>query len=306
MITLPSNLTEWLKHINYKIIMLNTFLRSEYQKEIEKNGYIVHTHNQFSITQKVNSLYNKYYSEHHQFPFTTSHFSFNKKYKEDLFELSQEIFEQNFSLLFNNYRLLFSNLMIKHPHTEGHLPMHADWSYVDEDKFRAISIWLPTIDTNEKNGILGVIPQSHLLAEEMRGPEIISTYRKFDSLIQKNNGIVLPITCHQALIYDLRLQHFSFPNYTEETRIAINIVIVPKEASIHHFIRKEDKIYRYDNLDADFYLDYNAHQIPERYQPSQIRPAEHNITDDAIAEFYHIKIKKDSSDFWKKFKNFFR
>lgn len=286
--------------------MQHTFLSNEYQKEIEENGYVIHTHNQFLITQKVNSLYDRYYSEHHQHPFTTSHFSFNKKYKEELFNLSQEIFEQYFAPLFNNYRLLFSNLMIKHPHTEGHLPMHADWSYVDEEKFRAISIWLPTIDTNEKNGILGVIPQSHLLAEEMRGPEIISTYRKFDSLIQKNNGALLPITCHQALIYDLRLQHFSLPNYTDETRVAINIVIVPKEAQIHHFIRKEDKIYCYGNLDSDFYLDYNAHQIPERYQPSEIRPIEHNITDRDILSFYHLQPEKDKMNFWSRFKSLFK
>ncbi|MCO5233307.1 MAG: phytanoyl-CoA dioxygenase family protein [Chitinophagales bacterium] len=58
--------------------------------------------------------------------------------------------------------------MIKTPGDNHVLLVHADWVYLDEQKHTCISLWIPAIDINEKNGTFGVIPQSHLCMKNLK------------------------------------------------------------------------------------------------------------------------------------------
>lgn len=263
---------------------------NELEKNIEfdNNGFFVHNHNDETISERINELYLKYLPSYKENNFHTTHFSSNKKYKEDILELSKDIYQKSFSHLFNNYKVIFSNLMIKYPGAEGMLPVHADWAYVEESEHTAVSLWIPLIDTNENNGILGYIPRSHLIYDHHRGPNIISPYRKYDQILLDNHSKTAPITHLQAFIYNLKLLHFSKPNLSNLPRIAINITLAPKDASLIHYTKIDGKIHKYENLDSDFFLNYNAHQIPNDLQPTHIYESASCLEDETIKKHYNI------------------
>ncbi|MCO5233318.1 MAG: phytanoyl-CoA dioxygenase family protein [Chitinophagales bacterium] len=271
-----------------------------------KDGHVLYAHNTQDIGKKLQEAGIKYQDECTHLGFNTTHFSFNKAYKKEIAEMGIELFNEYFTHLFIDYKVLFSNLMIKTPGSDALLPVHADWAYVDETQYTAISIWMPAIQTDYENGAFGIIPHSHQLAEKMRGPEIVSSYRKYDNLLKEKRGKLLPIGNKEAIIYDLRLLHYSLPNTTNQTRIAINIVIVPKEAEIFHYSFLNNKICKYKHLDNTFFLNYHAHQIPEQVQADEEVEYLQQICDEEIIHYYHLEEEKVKKSYLEKVMQFIK
>lgn len=278
--------------------MREVFISEKLNSQLFQDGYIIIDQTQDNICKEISHIFSQYHSEHTRKGFSTTHFSSDRKYKEEVLAVSKEIFDCYFSHLFNSYEVIFSNLMVKTPDSEAILPVHADWTYIDEKQGPALSIWIPIQDITEENGAFGVIPGSHHLYVEKRGPEIVSPYRVFDYILKEKKGVLLPIRKSQAIIYDLRLLHFSLPNLSENTRVAINITIVPKGSELVHYTMKEDKIYKYEHLDEEFFLNYHAHQIPEGIMPDEILSVEHNIDSDTISSYYLLNEEAAPEDGW--------
>jgi hypothetical protein len=274
--------------------------------DFNKNGYVIINHLENSIPERLQNIYEKHSIESVNSGFNTTHFSQNRKYKEEVLALAKDIFDKNIAELFNQYEVFFSNLMIKKANSNEVLPVHADWTYTDERKYTTISIWIPAINTTLDNGTLGIIPFSHNLYEEIRGPEIVSSYRKFDKILKEEKGVLLPISNHQAIIYDLRLLHFSLPNQSDDTRIAINITIKPKSAELIHYSGQGVEIFKFNQLDQNFFLKYNAHQIPEGTKPIEIIATVSQIQDQKIIDFYELHTKDQTSNTWKRILNTFK
>lgn len=286
----------------------SVFIREELNKEISQNGYIVFDHRNDEIPLILQELYSKYSEESPNSGFNTTHFSHNRQYKEEVLLVAKMIFELGFEHLFENYEVFFANFMVKTPGDNHLLPVHADWAYIDEDNESIISLWIPAVNISKDNGALGVIPKSHLLYEKVRGPEIVSSFRKFDKDLMEQRGVLKLITNLQAVIYDLRLLHYSLPNFSDKVRIAINITLKPKDVELIHYSQQGDKIYKYDHLDEKFYLNYNAHQIPENLKPCEILPIIQQISDEEVIKFHCLEIGENTPhlSFWEKISSIFK
>ena len=62
---------------------------------------------------------------------------------------------------FENYTLFGGTFMLKAPKKSTVLPLHQDWSVVDEDQYQSLFIWCPLVDIHPQNGGLFVLPGSH-------------------------------------------------------------------------------------------------------------------------------------------------
>ena len=116
----------------------------------------------------------------------------------------------------------------------GSLPLHQDWTFVDEARYPSLGLWCPLVDVDEANGCLAVVPGSHRLARDPRAalapplrPELVRDgHPRLRSV---------PMRAGQVMVFDQRLLHASGPNGSHEARVAAAAVAVPTGAPLRHY-----------------------------------------------------------------------
>jgi ectoine hydroxylase-related dioxygenase (phytanoyl-CoA dioxygenase family) len=250
------------------------FASTELNFDFQRKGYIVIREllNKEEIQQLLLTYEN--FKQEALSPFHTTHFSTNKHYKKVSHEVISKTVFSKASKYLNEYRPLFGNFMIKNPDPNVSLDIHSDWTYVDEDRFQSLAIWIPLVDTNENNGTFGLVEQSHKVTNKIRGPLIIESSRNKNEYWAKKYGTLLNMKAGDAVLYHHGLLHFSPPNKTNQTRPAINLTVVPKEAYCIHYCIPEgaSEIEMYAVEGTDFYLNYTHFQRPDHRLPAKFYP----------------------------------
>lgn len=267
--------------------MASIFNKEEYQREIETKGYVQIPLLSESSVKKLRLFYEEQTANITE-PFHTTHFSTDKAYKQATHDIiCQEVFSAAKPLL-KGIIPIFGNFMVKQANLAVFMPLHADWTYVDENKHRSIAIWISLVDTDEENGCLGVIEGSHKIMNKIRGPWIQQSSYTYDKIWVKTVGKLLPTKAGTAIIYDHALLHFSPPNRSGKIRPALNLSLVPENADIFHYCVPEGandiEVYKVEN--SRFYIHYNNFQRPETQSLIGTLPASTvNFIDDKMNSF---------------------
>jgi hypothetical protein len=138
-----------------------------------------------------------------------------------------------------------------------------------------------TAITNE-NGPVCVLPNSHCLGNIYRSVSIPWIFKKVKEEIKKNSVPVL-LREGQVLIFDSALIHYSLPNLTSQTRIAVNAMVLHKNSSIikcmykNYWLKKFIDIYE---VGMDYYLNRENEKKPDSdYQKMTTVPYTQKILD---------------------------
>ncbi|MGN6696471.1 MAG: phytanoyl-CoA dioxygenase family protein, partial [Aquihabitans sp.] len=96
--------------------------------------------------------------------------------------------------------------VVKWPEGDSVLPVHQDWSYVDERRARSVSLWiaLEDIGPEQGNGSLGLLSGSHRLPCEPRGASSLGWYRPWTDTITHALEQVA-VRAGEALVFDNRI-----------------------------------------------------------------------------------------------------
>lgn len=227
------------------------------EKKFQRKGYVVLP---LLSSQQVLELllffkkeYNIDFSGFH-----STHFLNDEQLKRTVHNKISSILEPQLQKYLLDYNAVFANFMVKSIGKDSRMPLHADWTYVDENKFQSLGVWSPLINTNKENGRLGVVPKSHLLKKNYRGPNIPSPFHDFNEYIIKNYGKLLKMKAGEVLIYDHRLLHFSPANLSKSIRPAMNLVLAPQSASLYHYTNVScfPAIEKYKVDNPEFYINY--------------------------------------------------
>jgi hypothetical protein len=253
--------------------MRTIFHDARLQQQIARQGYITHPLLDSEGLAALSALVSKYMAQYGG-DFHTSHFSTDQTYKREVHETITAVVFPQVAALLDRYIPIFGNLMIKPADSGYAMPLHADWTYVDESRYRSLAVWMPLVDTTIDNGRLGVIAGSHRITGQVRGPRIIQSSFRRDDDWARQAGTLLPIRAGEAVIYDHALLHFSPPNRSGLLRPAINLSLVPADAEVMHYCIPEgaDSIERYDVSGPEFYLRYDNFQRPETGTPVEKIP----------------------------------
>lgn len=197
--------------------------------------------------------------------FHTTHFFTNREMKRTVHKGVCAILSPLLAPVLSDFIPVFGNFMVKEAVGDSLVPMHADWTYVDEQKHISVSVWIPLVDTDEKNGCLAIIPGSHRLSHHIRGPRIPQwdvpcNFDLIDAL-----GRPLPMRAGEAVIYDHRLLHYSDTNMSGEVRPAVNLSLVPKGVPILHYTipERETEIHAFTVTHPGFFVEYDNFQMPD-------------------------------------------
>lgn len=266
--------------------MENVLTDKALNDKLEKNGYVILD---FISESTLKELLHCYKEKAPSFEngFHTTHFSKDQAYKQSVNDSIISIISEDLINKTKHLEPVFANFMIKATAEYSQLPIHADWTYVDEKLYNSYSIWIPLIDTTTENGCLGIIPFSHHITHSVRGPNIKQFSFPYDNLLVEKMGKLLPLKAGKAILYNHRLLHYSLPNKTKKIRPAVNISLVPKGVPLVHYTLPENerKIHKYLVGEPSFFIAYNNFQIPEKgkligfINPEEIPVIEKNAID---------------------------
>lgn len=163
----------------------------------------------------------------------------NTDYKQKVFDIITEKFQSKADHYLNNYVPIIANY-IRKKKDGGEVPLHQNWAFVDEEKYTSVSIWVPLVDSNAENGTLQMVNGSHKRFGKYRGPMVPWELRNLKQEIIENHLTPMNVKAGQAVILDDSIVHYSNINKTPGLRLAIQLIMVPKEAhSIHYHLDRE-------------------------------------------------------------------
>lgn len=242
-------------------------------RHYQRDGYAVIPLAGRNETDRLSVLHERT-SQHGSKGFHTTHFSDDRVLKRTVHEGICEVLAPLLAPVLNDYTPVFGNFMVKEADGDSPVPMHADWTYVDEHRHIGVSVWLPLVDADERNGCLCVIPGSHRLSHHIRGPRIPQwdvpcNFELIDAL-----GKTLPLRAGEAVVYDHRLLHYSDTNMSGAARPAVNLSLVPKGVPMFHYAipEGETEIHAFAVEHPDFFVEYDNFQMPDSGKTLWKRP----------------------------------
>lgn len=237
------------------------FKNEQHQKDFDEQGFVkVELLSQEDVKQ-LNELFLQYYPDPSSDFYSSSYendFTLKKKISDEI----GKVIVKNLDHVFENYTWFGSAFLSKGNGPRSEMPMHQDWTIVDEKKYVAINIWTPLQDTNEENGTLEVIKGSHRWHDSLRAPTLPFYYDGHQSQLKE---ILHPINTKatEAVVLNQAIIHYSKPNKTNDIRIAITTGIKTKGSPMlfHYWDKNSPCEIELFEQEEDFLINFeNFHQ----------------------------------------------
>lgn len=240
--------------------MISIFKNIDLQNKFEQNGYITIPLIDDYEVENLKKIYAGIPDQKEIFSSTSflQDLNLKRKINNDV----NEILTKKIDDTFCNYKSLGSGFLCKKSGATSEMPIHQDWTVVDESKYYTVTIWIPLQDVTIKNGAIQVIPGSHKFSDVLRSPSLpISFQNLYNDL--KPFLKTLHLKAGEAFIFNHALFHASHENISGEDRIAVTYGMTNKEAELKMFYSSEEIVEEWSMPD-DMFLRY-----PEiRHQPS--------------------------------------
>ena len=220
--------------------------------------------------------------------FVSSTYSPDLRYKQAVSDCITDIVRPYLDSMFQNHRILGAAFLYKMPGPQSALPLHQDWTVVDEDRFIATNVWMPLVDADVANGTLHVMPGSHRVMRGIRAPTLPFCYSGHEALMQQHMRAV-PTNAGQAVVINQATAHYSPANLRDTVRPAVTVGVVSAPAPLRFYYRDsqrhdqrlemfeqhDDFFLRFDNFHRDIFLRPKVgHAVAELDYPDPTRSAE--------------------------------
>ena len=250
------------------------FKEEIWNAELDKKGYIILPFFNAEQVYALQAIYSQNKSESPYFHSTT--FLKNVEQKNKVTAQVTEVFEQNIQSLFYNPKRMGASFLTKPSGSGGHMPIHQDWTIVDETEFGSYTIWVPLQDVSASNGAITVLDGSHKLSAALRGPTLPVVFKDIEPAINQRMK-TLNMKAGEAFIFNHALIHASHLNNSDKDRVAVTFGLIPNNASLLFYHLNEDKtIAKYEVAD-DFFMHYDTHgERPTVIDPTEILQQEFN------------------------------
>ncbi len=162
-----------------------------------------------------------------------------------------------------DYSPIIINLFNKAQGT-GEVPVHQNWTFVDEKKYTSVSVWCPLQTVSRKNGTLEVVPGSQKIISEYRGPSVPWVFDELNDVMKEKYMVPLNLQPGQAGIIDDSVIHYSGINHTEQERKAVQLILKPTEAPTIHCYKDQPDLNELHVMEVenDYFFDFNMWDKP--------------------------------------------
>jgi ectoine hydroxylase-related dioxygenase (phytanoyl-CoA dioxygenase family) len=186
----------------------------------------------------------------------------------------------------DRYTPIMINLFNKE-HGTGEVPIHQNWTFVDEKKYSSVSVWIPLQNVTRKNGTLEVVPGSHKVISAFRGPSIPWVFDNLNDLMKEKYMLPFELKPGEVGIIDDSMIHYSSINQTTGHRKAVQLILKPEEAPTIHCYKEdmESDTIKVMEVDDDYFFDFDMWSKPKPGKNlSQVTFPIHKITESELVE----------------------
>lgn len=155
----------------------------------------------------------------------------------------------------NKYKFLLTSFMTKEKKA-NEFEIHQNWTFVEEDNFTSLVIWIPLQDVSEHNGTLYFVDGSDKWDKGIRGNQIPWQYESQKKLLLEKMTAI-PMKKGDAVIFDDATIHYTSSNHSTSPRISIAQVMIPEESNPVFYMlnQKNNTIDKYA-IDDYFYITF--------------------------------------------------
>jgi ectoine hydroxylase-related dioxygenase (phytanoyl-CoA dioxygenase family) len=160
-----------------------------------------------------------------------------------------------------DYKPIIANYIMKLPGGKGHVPLHQNWSLVNEEEFTSVSVWIALVDMGPENGMLSFVDGSH---RQFRFPRGYWNGQRLDNIepfVLENDLLTgMPVKAGDAIVLDDSILHHSALNRSSDIRLSMQIIMIPRESQGIYFHREHPGNAEYDGdvevfaVDEEFFF----------------------------------------------------
>jgi len=194
----------------------------------------------------------------------SSNESSDHAYRRQVHDALSDVLAESLAEILDDYRLFNTSILIKWPGTDGAMGTHQDWTFVDETRYRSVTVWCPLVDVDPLNGALEVLAGSHRVLTHARcSPSLPEEYANPLAGLGDNDLEPWPLRAGTAIALDHAVAHRSPPNSTGAPRVAIAGAFAPSEAMLcHHYRDPSGRVWAFDIPDAAWFRTSDIGQRP--------------------------------------------
>lgn len=248
--------------------MRKTFKDPEVQTQFDRNGFVVIDLFSPDEIKRFIALYDalegaKGTANTNKNTYELSFFEKDVDSKKRKFNAIYEFVRPLIDKHLDRYSPIIINLFNKE-HDTGEVPIHQNWTFVDEKKFTSVSVWCPLQPVTRQNGTLEVVPGSHKVISDYRGPSIPWVFDNLNELMKEKYMLPFELKPGQVGIVDDSVIHYSGINQTHEHRKAVQLILKPEEApTIHCYKENEgDDTVTIMEVEDDYFFDFDMWKKP--------------------------------------------
>lgn len=257
---------------------------SPYSTELKQKGYsklpIIDDNTKMKLLDVFNTQLKSKLKE------GTMYWSMSDSDKEFAAKISAEIMPllaSYLSLYIEELIPITTSFMIK-PANSPCVNFHQDWTFVDkEPEFSSYTCWIPLVDVNQDNGIMGFVPFSHQEYTFFRAspsPPFGHNFPETEEYFSRAQYISLK--AGEPIVFNHRTVHGSKPNFTDQNRPAVALSFRQKGSTLIHVsvqANSNGKILNKYLIDESFFDQFSNDIIQDFYYQGKSLPNLQKIED---------------------------
>lgn len=264
------------------------------QKEFDEKGFVfvpLLTEDEIEQVLKIYFDLKEEYRESSSKEGQTYELSFFGKgdFKRMLYDKISAFFQPKVDKILDNYIPLITNVFVKEPGT-GEVPVHQNWTFVDEKKYTSVSVWCPLVDASRDNGALEAVPGSHKTVWDYRSPTIPWTFQDLFDPIKEKYMEPFKLKAGYAAILDDSILHFSSDNHTDKPRPAVQLIMHPADAPAIHYYMDDNSPEELEVFEVtpEFFFNIDISKKPEVKSLGKIPYHHKNLSEEELCELIGI------------------
>lgn len=246
--------------------MIPLFISPELQERFEKDGFVeLPLLEGFQVEQLLKSY--ESFSEPHEsisIPYVTTSHSNNKKLITSVDEVLQSVIGPAIGKHLINHSLLFGNFLLKKPVEASETDPHQDITFVDEERYASVNVWVALQDTSIDNGCMYFLPGSHKFMPTIRPTHSYPwAYERVKQDILEH-VVAFPCKAGTAFIFHHGIIHGSFANKSSTNRLAAVMAAYHSAAPLVHYYLPQgvhDRLQKY-GMTKDAFLSFVKNNPP--------------------------------------------
>jgi ectoine hydroxylase-related dioxygenase (phytanoyl-CoA dioxygenase family) len=238
------------------------FVNADLQRQFDTDGFVQLELLRPEDIAELRRLYAHYFPASPR-AFHSSSYLPDFERKKEISNAIVEVMRPRLDAWFQNFFYFGSAFLSKNTGPDSRMPMHQDWTIVDETRAVAVNIWTPLQDTDAHNGGLQVLRGSHAFFPILRCPTLPFYYEAYQQDIAEHL-LQLEVKAGQAVVLNEALIHASPPNLSDRPRLAITTGIKTANAPMrfHYacapgelevFAMDDDFLLRFEDFHQDIY-----------------------------------------------------